>query len=117
MIQSLDSHVIAIIEDTVQTVLIGAVESGSSLFVISFAFFEALSHSRISKATFKSVYSKVTVITQYITFFTAVLLMFQQFPDHSKGVMLWGELNVNVLKNLTEAEKVSFSLLGNFFKK
>jgi len=36
-----------------------------------------------------------------------VCLYFQIYPDHQKGIMLMGELNVNSLKNLKEAEEVT----------
>ena len=33
---------------------------------------------------------------------------FQHYPDHLKGYMLLGELNVNHLKNMDEAQLVSY---------
>ena len=35
-----------------------------------------------------------------------VIIIFQHHPDHTKGMMLWGEINVNVLRDLDEADKV-----------
>ena len=36
-----------------------------------------------------------------------VIIIFQHHPDHTKGMMLWGEINVNVLRDLEEADKVN----------
>ena len=36
-----------------------------------------------------------------------VIIIFQHHPDHTKGMMLWGEINVNVLRDLDEADKVN----------
>ena len=35
-----------------------------------------------------------------------VIIILQHHPDHTKGMMLWGEINVNVLRDLDEADKV-----------
>lgn len=34
------------------------------------------------------------------------MLWFQHHPDHTKGLILMGDINVNVLKDLDAAEKV-----------
>lgn len=43
--------------------------------------------------------------------FTLVCAHLQHYPDHTKGLILMGDLNVNHLKNLDAAEQVIFAML------
>lgn len=36
---------------------------------------------------------------------------FQNYPDHTKGMMLLGDINVNVQKDLISADKVSVKVI------